>query len=422
MKRYRVVFEPEAPILVGGETRDSVVREARDWIPGSTWRGAFAEALLRDQGCFREWGREGGRTCPSCTETSSCHLPRLVHEGRFLPLYPIGKVELGDVKEDWIPAHLVSGAIELSPAPNSGRMCKQNETHPLRDLLIGDLVDLLRNGGLGKVSGSDRAECQECCGRLDRLRGTLRQHGRGPSATFRKVKVSRRLQTNVGLSRRTGKAEDEILFAVRPMIDVDAFVGDLVVPDAVADWLGTSSEPRRISLGGGKARGLGAGTLHLHTVDRSEDLVERLKAFQPTDGADLLDEAHLYFCLDLQSAALLFSDSAGPARHLTPPVLSRYCPSEFGELLRTVEQLPLSYTEQTATSGWSQTWGLYKPVFFTIAPGSVFVYRVPVAYRDTLVRLLAWMESRGLGENRLQGFGEVAVCHWFHFCAGGGTE
>lgn len=423
MRWYRAVLELRAPVLVGGEGYDGVVRDTREWIPGSVWRGAFIQELLRDQGCLREWNRSGGRTCPSCDRTGSCQLPPLLYEARFLPLLPANRPARGEEAADagaTGPAHF---DVRLFRAPLSARVCKRDGQHPLQDLLRAGLAGHITKHGQPDAKLPGLPTCPTCGGRLDRLRGTVEQRGQGPHLSFRMVSVKKRLETKVGLSRRTGRAEEQILFAVRPITNINAdasvFVGSLAVPDAVAAWLGNAYP---ISLGGGKARGFGSGTLRLLPMRQPADVDQRLQHFQPKVGAALLDPAHVYFCLDVQSPAVLFDDSAAPARHLTVEVLGRYCPPEFTELLQNTESVQLCYTEQVGVSGWSQTWGLYKPVVFAIAPGSVFTYRVPAEYRDQLVRLLAWLEDMGLGEYRAQGFGQVEACHWFHICAGGGSD
>ncbi|MEW6048931.1 MAG: hypothetical protein AB1609_21090, partial [Bacillota bacterium] len=285
MRWYRAVLELRAPVLVGGEGYDGVVRDTREWIPGSVWRGAFIQELLRDLGCLREWNRPGGRICPSCDRTGSCQLPPLLYEARFLPLLPAPRPARGEEAADagtTRPAHF---DVRLFPAPLSGRVCKQNGRHPLQDLLRGGLAGHITRHRQPDAELPGPPTCPTCGGRVERLRGTVEQLGQGPHPSFRMVSVRKRLETKVGLSRRTGRAEEEILFAVRPITHIDAdatvFVGSLAVPDAVAAWLGNAYP---ISLGGGKARGFGSGTLRLLPMRQPADLDQRLQHFQPQAG------------------------------------------------------------------------------------------------------------------------------------------
>lgn len=431
VKRYRVLFEARSPVLLGGETAERIVRDTRDWIPGAVWRGAVAEVLLRREGCYRDWNRDAGRICPSCDRRERCPASRLLAEARFLPLYPASSAAgEGDLTE-------VSGADDsvALPALLSGLVCKVDRSHPLQDRLQAELRRCLVGSPDG--AGGDRVSLQPGCewavarqglarcrhpgcgARLERLRGVLEQRGHGPTAVFRPVRTRKRAEVKVGLSRRSGRAEEEVLFALRPLAGLSLFVGSLVAPEDISAWLERELSDVEVRMGAAKSRGLGAGRLRLSPAVARDDLEERLERFQPRLKGCLLDSGNIYFSLDLLSPALLFDDRGASACCLSPEVLVRYCEGEVAEVLRRAEVVPLRYAEQTPLGGWSQTWGMPKPVWFAIAPGSSFVFRIAATYRSALLDVLRHLENVGVGELRSQGFGEVAVCHWFHISAGG---
>jgi hypothetical protein len=223
----------------------------------------------------------------------------------------------------------------------------------------------------------------------------------------------------VGLSRKSGRAEEEVLFALRPLAGVSLFVGSLAVPEDISAWLEDELSDMEVRMGGAKSRGLGTGRLRLVPAVVRDDLEERLERFQPRSRGRMLDGANVYFSLDLLSPAVLFDDRGASAACLAPGLLVRYCEGAVAEVFRRAEVVPLRYVEQTPLGGWSQTWGMHKPVWLAIAPGSSFVFRIPTLYRRALLDALRHLEDVGVGELRPQGFGQVAACHWFHICAGG---
>ncbi|MBX7223825.1 MAG: hypothetical protein K1Y36_28175 [Blastocatellia bacterium] len=68
----------------------------------------------------------------------------------------------------------------------------------------------------------------------------------------------------------------------------------------------------------------------------------------------------------------------------------------------------------TRRSGWNGLTGLPKPVVPALARGSTFLGSVPLAQKQQLCHALEHIENEGLGEERVEGFGQVSVCHPFH--------
>ena len=293
---------------------------------------------------------------------------------------------------------------DVFPAPVTAFACKSHgDRH--------DLQDALREW----LRGAPRSTtCMKCPARLERYRSVVGYPG----------KVPLRPLLRVGMNRLTEAAQDQALYtleAIQPQANPKKqllFTGYWQMTDTqwkqLGDLLnkyfppGVAKNEWRLRIGSARARGLGEALLRVQDVTTpslSSDLAARLGNFQKIAP----DSERLYFSLTARSPVLVYNELGVVAMKLTLDILQAYgtaLPAGIAE--RGV------FVEHDWLSGWSQAWGLPKPVGQAMAAGSVFVYSVPQTERQSLLRLLEVIETSGLGERRSEGFGELVACDPFH--------
>ncbi|MEW6212953.1 MAG: CRISPR-associated RAMP protein Csx10, partial [Acidobacteriota bacterium] len=115
------------------------------------------------------------------------------------------------------------------------------------------------------------------------------------------------------------------------------------------------------------------------------------------------------FTIDLQSDAILLDETGWRPTM----VLSAACLQREAQCNEPVE-MARSYASYTYRSGWNAAHGLPKDVDVATTAGNVFVYRTPSEKLSMWIERLTELERRGVGERRLEGFGQVKVCDEFH--------
>jgi CRISPR-associated protein Csx10 len=78
------------------------------------------------------------------------------------------------------------------------------------------------------------------------------------------------------------------------------------------------------------------------------------------------------------------------------------------------ELLPRCFTQTRVVSGWNSAYQLPKDDEVAITKGAAFLYRTETDM-DILLAWLRQVEEQGIGERRAEGFGQVIVCHPFHW-------
>lgn len=386
--RLKVTVEPLSPLLLGSGMDTQNVRETRAYIAGSVLRGALAEGILSRLKAHRN---SAGRSPQLQADDSQLAAFNEIFvkrpAARFGHLYPSVLPKEGDAPESF-------------PAPVTAFACKPHvDKHPLRDALKNLL------------NGEPRpTECATCQARLERYRGYVGYQSNVP----------RRPLLRVGMSRLTEAAEDEALYvleAIQPKADPEhllAFTGYWQMTEQQWEQLqelldrfflpGDTGASWRLRIGSARARGLGEAVVRVGPATAT-DLIAGFNAFQ----AIAPQGESLYFSLTARAPVLIYDQTGAPSMKLSLETLRGYC-----------TKLPVGIEEQGAfvehelLSGWSQAWGLPKPVGPAIAAGSVFVYRVPNTEQDSLLSFLQQIEANGLGERRGEGFGELVVCDLFH--------
>lgn len=391
--RIKVIVEPKSPLVLGDGQDVGNVRISRDYVAGSALRGALAQVILSRLGLHSTDGRgaHGNRSDPRLAQFNQVFTA--TPAARFGCLYP--SVWLND------------SAPESYPAPATALCCKKHrDKHPVLDLLRGELKH------------EERPRLCGCNARLERYRGfALSANKDNP---FR-ADVPRRPLVRVGLNRWTETAEDQVLY----VLDAILPLGDPQRPLAFTGYW-EMSEPQwrtlqqllneffqrdsgggyRLRLGSARARGMGEAILHTQMV-ATDTLSARFEAFQtglPQDG-------YVYCSLTARAPTLLYDALATPTVKLNNDTLRRYLTNVPPGLESVAHG---TFIERELFSGWSQAWGLPKPVLPSIAPGSVYTFRAPAAEREAVLRFLQEIETNGLGERLGEGLGEFNACDPFH--------
>ncbi len=422
MPKIKVILEAKEHIFLGSGLPVENIQTSRDFVAGSVLRGTLARAILHPLGLWKHGiGPGGGSSSPLPAGFKEVFLAE--PPARFGFLYPIWKVgEEGKEPE----------SAEVFPIPLTAFTCKAQggfgeEAHGVYDELLEEIRRLA--GARVQI----RRKCPECGEPLQRMRGFARQMG----GKYGQVEIRPRLLIRVGLNRFTETAEEGILYTQEALphhqhIDKEdrflCFVGYWHMSDdqwkamkALLDKF-VPKEDGGFSLRIGTARARGMGAVILRWVEDPPSplppLEKRFEAFQPRDASGRrLDPDHCYFALTLRSPLLLYDKRGQPAAFPGKEVLEDYVSAipEGLEFLRDA-----SVVEREEWSGWSEAWGLPKPVVTAIAAGSVLAFRAPCA-KDAVLSFLQEVEEYGLGERRAEGWGEVVACDPFHvkFDAGG---
>lgn len=411
MPRYKVILETNGPLLLGAGLTTGSIQESRDYVAGSVWRGAVAQAMLQAQGQVRY----AGRPVDGAPDPAFADLFWGDQAARFGFLYP------------------ASGpGVAAMPIPLTARTCKQKPGFaPSGHGLYDGLLNRLREAASGQRPYSRGPEpCPRCeggKGRLERKRGFMSRTN-AASQDYGEAKVGRRTFVRVGLNRLTETAQEEILYTLEALVPAPDGKNGRPSLTFVGSWSGSEGQRQalmaqmaeyqlpqakgyRISVGTARARGMGDAILRLEPADDDQDkgLADRLDAFQPMTDNRPIDPNHLYAALTLRSPLLLVNEQGLPAMALAGALLRAYHPQAPVEVLADYSVL-----ERETWTGWAAAWGLPKPVTTVISAGSVIALRAPAEERAALLDYLTTLAAEGLGERRAEGFGEVLVCDPFH--------
>lgn len=391
MKRLKLTVEPKGPIVLGSGMDIQNVRESRDFIAGSVIRGALAQVILTRLKLHKTDWQNGDQPPRSDLPAEF----KLVFSGpsgaHFGYLYPAG-----------------AGAASL-PSPATAYECKTfGVKHPIADVL---------RSAIRTLPPVRQCKSKTCQRRLERLRGFASwQSGRYAV----RDKVPHRPLIRVGLNRWTEAADDQILYVLDAIVPSSrlsdqpiAFTGFSTMSDeqwaALKELLDAHFLPDgdgyHLRVGSARSRGMGEARLSF-----SESPVEKLDAKLDQFQSDLPEtDRFLYFSLTARAPVSVCDESGSATFDLTPEVLRR-CAGGAPAGLEAV----VSFVEAEQLSGWSQAWGMPKPVAPVIAAGSVFAYRAPIGERDSILAFLRDIETNGFGQRRAEGLGELVACEPFH--------
>jgi CRISPR-associated protein Csx10 len=374
MVELNVILKPLSPIVIGEGMDVRNVRRSRSYIPGSVLRGTLAREMIEEAESNEEMKKL----------FDELFLSRKA--ARFGPLYPTKEV-----------------SDEVIPAPVTAMACKAyGESHTLADTL-------LKRIGEGLSARINEMSCAKCDGgRMERWRGFIARTGSKQAALS---SIPRRAHVKVGLNRYTETAEEGILYVLEAIEPEVLFQGRLSLEEDLWERLRRSmdrllwreEEGYRIRIGSARARGYGLAVLSFRPAPVTP-IEERLDRMQHALG----NPDRLYFTLTAVSPALILDETGSPRMTIPPDLIADWV-EPLGEGC---------LTETEVLTGWSQAWGMPKPLMMAIGAGSVFTFSAPASRREELLALLSRIEREGLGERRAEGLGRFSICDPFHLSGG----
>jgi len=348
-----------------------------DYIPGTTLRGALAEAYLAEHGA---------------------------PDNTFRALFLSGQVQYGDL---W--PSCAGGQTILLPA--TAQVCKRYGLKHLASFRDA-LLDVWTDSG-------DR-KCPECGDPLDRVEDNYLCS----LDPLERLPLRSRLRVSTAIERGTGTVAREMLFTQHTLVSQWAsdarepllFKGTVRLTDpALQNELTHLLQAFPLFLGAGRSRGLGQVEVKAWSeAPASEPLVERWNHFNAAAQRAGGDVGKRYFSLTLLSHLALRDD-------LLRPVLGEITPQHFGLpngvtwVRYPSSDRPVLFLSAITVPGWNAALGLPKPDTVALARGSVLLGQCDAGQEQAVLGCLAQIEAEGVGERRNEGFGRVAVCYPIHY-------
>ena len=194
--------------------------------------------------------------------------------------------------------------------------------------------------------------------------------------------------------------------------------GSARVPSALVSKVADTLQKQVQRLGGGSSRGLGRVSVKVKKRDDNDtdSLEQRISKFNrelknvwetysrlPNVDIEAFDGG--YFSVDLQSGAIL-EQNWQSSMVITEQMLQETtgCNAKV-KLIR-------SFANYDYVSGWNAAWKLPKETDLVTQMGSVFVFRTTDI--DAWIPALQTLESKGIGNRREEGFGQILICDRFH--------
>ena len=265
--------------------------------------------------------------------------------------------------------------------------------------------------------------CDDDDGRVEAKSGFYTQS----KGCYKQKILNTRLLTRVAINRQRKVAADGLLYhlnAIDPLIvkgekskNVRLY-GSARVPSALVSKVADTLQKQVQRLGGGSSRGLGRVSVKVKKRDDNDtdSLEQRISKFNRElknvwetysrlPNVNIGDFDGGYFSVDLQSGAIL-EQNWQSSMVITEQMLQETtgCNAEV-KLIR-------SFANYDYVSGWNAAWKLPKETDLVTQMGSVFVFRATDI--DAWIPALQTLESKGIGNRREEGFGQILICDRFH--------
>ena len=387
----------ESPIITGGRKPSGQAAETVQYIRGGLIRGAVAKALLADL---------------ENSEPDDDFKQLFLNDGAgiFRNCYP---------------------GVNVLPATAIG--CKdytgflaaddpdRKEKHGIFDTLFQRLV--AEKAGLLYHPNCPNCNDDDDDGRVEAKSGFYTQS----KGCYKQKTLNTRLLTRVAINRQRKVAADGLLYhlnVIDPLImkgekskNVRLY-GSARVPSALVSKVADTLQKQVQRLGGGSSRGLGRVSVKVKKRDDNDtdSLEQRISKFNRElknvwetysrlPNVNIGDFDGGYFSVDLQSGAIL-EQNWQSSMVITEQMLQETtgCNAEV-KLIR-------SFANYDYVSGWNAAWKLPKETDLVTQMGSVFVFRTTDI--DAWIPALQTLESKGIGNRREEGFGQILICDRFH--------
>ncbi len=246
---------------------------------------------------------------------------------------------------------------------------------------------------------------------------------------YRSLSVSTRLLTRVGINRRRATSEDQLLYSIHVINEVQGkerepttFIGAILLEDEpLAESLKNfiNSHKKSLRFGSSTSRGLGKVEIESVLTEIKSDVKTRADRFNKklkerwnqwqifNPGSEgKFNEERTYFTINLQSDAILI-ENWRRTTVITEAMLKQFADVEDGSL-----ELEVAYSSYDYFCGWNAAWGLQKDTDLIVNKGGVYLFSTENfnLWEEKLARL----EVRGVGEKTCEGFGQIEICNEFH--------
>lgn len=377
-------------------------RASAPYVPGSVLRGALAHQFLNLGGA---------------TEDEFENLFIKPDAPIFHNAYPAIKSDFG--KED----------IASRPLPATAFSCKAESGFKSQGHhgVYDSLIDSLCSEELGvKVPYLPHCNHEDHKGKGERVEAFT-----GFFIGDRNLSVPSQLITRVAINRRRKVAEEGLLYS--PLVIGEAavdkrqtiFQGSIVVNETNRELV-KQQLPKLTHIGSGAARGFGHVAVAVEEASM-DDLAGRIDNFNEAirqrwvlwdklrgKSPDRTPDNGTFFAVLLLSEAILRADEWTPTVRLVPEMLG--AAGDGVTLIRC-------YATAEYRGGWNTAWGLPKETELVARMGSVYVYHTTRRRDDqSWILTLRKLEEQGIGERRIEGFGQVRVCEEFHQVIQGGAS
>lgn len=381
--RYRIEVRPARALVVGKTRGVGNITPTLDYIPGPTFRGALA-ALNGT----RDWS-----------------------------------VFLKDIS---FPDLTPGGAVSI---PLSARSCKYGKGFR-SEVRLGrhGVFDLLLPGGTPKLRCDfpDPNGMRPCGGDLERYGGWMIPGAEKPRPRLEKLATG---HTAIDIRTRTAAPG---LFYVEENITVpDGFAGELIAWGEQADLkalLGKAAT-NGLRIGHGVRKGMGWVSLESRTDYQPGDppvpLADRIRGLQEALNSRPGYERYAGLSVTLKSRAILLDDYLRFRSQVETGDLMEAARLHGGDAAGLKHLLSDFVLKEwfTATSwahGWNAVSGLPRSPDLTIDAGACFLFLredrpLDVAEIEAFAGCLETLETFGIGERGVEGFGRVAFCDPFHW-------
>lgn len=414
MKQIDLMITAESPLAIGQRKPGGSVNEALDYIPGTVIRGAIAAQILQQAQALEQISS----TDIDFSHTGD-HFQTLFLNDRvavFQNAYPA----ITKVGED---GHELS-STEVRLLPATALSSKTNDGFKPKAGVFDSLID----GFCAREHGHFYEPNDLMSDRVEPFSSFYSKNDN----TYRSHPVSKRLLTRVGINRRRATAQEEILYSIevlnevqgkkhpQPMVYKGAiFIQDDALAEQLCQFITTNDD--RFRLGGSTSRGLGKIVIAAKIKDLpnpsdsvkqqmdtfNEKLAERWRwwhIFNEGIKNPLVDRT--FFTIGLQSDAIL-SEQWRRTMVISEDMLRQFANAEDPTL-----KLHCVYSSYDYRSGWNAAWGLQKDVELVTKMGGVYLFSTqqPAIWYEKLAELEHW----GVGDRTSEGFGQVRVCDEFH--------
>ncbi|MDX2240622.1 MAG: CRISPR-associated RAMP protein Csx10 [Leptolyngbyaceae cyanobacterium bins.302] len=414
MKRIDLTITAQAPLAIGQRKPGGSVSEAMDYIPGGAIRGAIAAKILDQAPSAPAVDTEGNG--------DDFHKLFLNEQAAiFQNAYP-AIAKAGDDKYERSTDVRLLPATALSSKTNSGFKPSPDSEKP-------GVFDSLIDGFCARAQRLFYEPNDLTGDRVEPFSGFYSKAGN----TYRSHAVSKRLLTRVGINRRRATAQEEILYSLEVLDELQGKdhpqtmiyrSSILVQENSLAEQLHQFIQHNhdQFRLGGAASRGLGrvAITAEINDIHSQTDAVKqriadfktkmevRWQSWAVFGSAQPLPEI-TFFTINLQSDAVLTE------QWLRTMVISETMLRQFAHLNEADDptlKLETAYSSYDYRSGWNAAWGLQKDLELVTKMGGVFLFSTqkPELWYDKLAALELW----GVGDRTSEGFGQIQICDEFH--------